>query len=175
MKTDAITKAYAALTNQERAALAFIHLCRCDELELTRVAASVPRITYTGPAIDYSECFDRLFAAASWWALEHWKAVARCTAARGGWHIMEGKNKATMEAFLFAVESWESRLMALEIALDEVGAEHGLDPEAVHKLAGCERFEPIFIESPEPEHVEAAKAELCRLMTGKNPANTGQE
>jgi hypothetical protein len=166
MKTDAIIKAYAALTNQERAALAFVHLCRDDELELTRVADSVPRVTYTGPALEYRERFDRLFTVASWWAIEHWKAFARLLAARGGWMASEDlKDKAAVTKFRLAAETWESRLLALEIALNEVGAEHGLDPEAVHKLAGCERFTPIFIESPELEHIKVAKAELCRFLT----------
>jgi hypothetical protein len=53
--------------------------------------------------------------------------------------------------------------MALKIALEDIGPEQGLDPEAVHKLAGRERFESLFIEGP-----EAAWGELCRLLTGSN-------
>lgn len=165
MKTDVITKSYASLTNKELAALAFRYLCDGNELELTRIANAVPIATYRGQDPEYLFCYDRLYNAGCFWALEHWKAQTRLLAACGGWLSMytHGNTKAAKK-LRRAAESWESRLMALEIALDEVGAVCGLDPHAVHELAGCERFEPIFIESPQPEYVEAAKAELRRLL-----------
>jgi hypothetical protein len=58
----------------------------------------------------------------------------------------------------------------LDIALDEIGPRHDLEPEAVRPAAECERFEPIFVETPEAEHVEAARRELCRLLTGAESA-----
>lgn len=172
MKTDAITRAYAVLSNRERAALAFKYLCDGDELELARVADSALRGTfpYTGPSFEYVERFDRLFTVASWWAIEHWKAFARFMTARGGAHVAyETEDWAGADRFYKAADAWESRLLALETALDAIGPEQGLDPEAVHKLAGCERFEAIFIDAPEVAHLESAKAELSGLLSGKAP------
>jgi hypothetical protein len=166
VKTDAITKSYASLTSKELAALAFHYLCDGNELELTRIAHAVPTATYRGQDPEYVFAYDRLCNAGFYWALQHWKAQTCLLAACGGWLSMDIQgNRKAANRFRRTAESWESRLMALEIALDEVGAQSGLDSEAVYKLAGCERFEPIFIESSEPEHVEAAKAELRWLLT----------
>lgn len=151
MKTDAVTRAYAGLSNKERAGLAFIHICRCDELELTRILDSLPRATYSGLPPEYLKHFGRLFTVASWWAIKYWQIFARLQAGRGGWLYMEKcGNMEAASQFLQTAKTWESLLMALETALDEVGAEYGLDPEAVHNLAECERFTPLFIETRNP-------------------------
>ncbi len=173
MKTDAITRAYAGLSNRERAALAFKYLCDGNELELTRVADSAPRgtFTYTGAHFEYGQRFDRLFAVASWWAVEHWKAFARYASAYGA--VLEAchnRDRAGVDRFLRETEAWESRLIALETALDAIGPEQGLDPEAVRKLAGCGRFDPLFLDGPEAAHLESAKAELSGLLSGRAPA-----
>ena len=103
----------------------------------------------------------------SWWAVEHWKAFARFLAARDGAHVAcEHGDRAEVKRFQRATEQWESRLLALKTALDAIGPEQGLDPEAVHKLAGCARFDPLFLNGPEAGDVEAARGELCRLLTG---------
>lgn len=167
MRTDAITRAYAGLTNQERAALAFKYLCDTNELEMARIADAVPIVSKTGMHPDYLETYDRLFLAASWWAFEHWKCYARLMACRCGRMVMEGnEDRAGVGTFQRLAESWESVLLALEIALDEVGPELGLDPDAVHKLGESQPFEPLYILSPEAGHIEQVKAALRRFFTG---------
>jgi hypothetical protein len=62
-----------------------------------------------------------------------------------------------MDGFRRATEQWGSRLLALELALEAIGPEQGLDPEAVHKLAGRGRFDPLFLDGPEMGDVEAVR------------------
>jgi hypothetical protein len=165
MKTDAITRGYAGLTNPERAALAFTYLCDGNELEMTRIMDAVPIVRKTGMHPDYLETYDRIFLAASWWAFQHWRFSARLMAARCGRMVMaDNEDRAGADKYQRIADSLESTLWGLEIALDEVGPELGLDPDAVHKLAECQPFEPMYILSPEAEHVDEAKAALRRFF-----------
>lgn len=167
MKADPITKCYAGLTLKERAALAFRYSAALDEQECMRIASTVPRVTLTGAALEYSQWFEILTRMALWWGVEHWQYKARAMAAMGAHQITSDAGKKTEAgAFLEAVRCWESRLLALDVALDAAAAEHGFDAEGVRAVSNAAPFEPIFIKEPTPEHIDQEHKVLRRLLVG---------
>jgi|GEM_PF-2911590 len=162
MKRDSLAKAYHGLTSAELADLSFKYVCDANELELTRLADAVPIVLKRGPHPDFKERYDSLFNAASWWAVERWKTEARLNASFGVYVATDDQALATKSRE--RCEAWESYLLALDIVLDDVGPVHGLDPEAVRKLAGCGRFEPMIIDEPQPRHVELYKETLRKVL-----------
>lgn len=79
------------------------------------------------------------------------------------WHEQAGDAEGA-KRYRRAAEAWESMLLSLDIALDEIGPRHGLAPEAVRLVAECDPFVPIFIEAPQPEHLEAFKAKFAKFL-----------
>jgi len=167
MRTDPIANLYHGLKNKERAALAFCYLTDTNELELKRVVAAVPLKGYMGPDAEYQAWFDGFFSLACLWAIEHWKAQSCNFAALAGVHLVLGmgeipKAKAMIEAY----ERWESRLLALDQALATVCAEHGLDPDAVRRLAGAEPFACTLNDVVVDQQYQVAmQSNLSRLLT----------
>lgn len=171
MKTDAITKCYGALSLKARAGLAFGYCAKSNELEATRITSTVPTATFTSVAAEYREWFEAYTRLTAWWGIEHWKIMARRMAALGGKMVAaewaEGGNPMPGEPFTLAAKTWESRLMALDVALNEAGAAHGFDPDAARFVAGAEPFTPVLIENPEPDDVTAAKETVARILAGE--------
>lgn len=65
--------------------------------------------------------------------------------------------------FRRATQDQESRLLALEIALDTIGP----GGDWTRKLAGAERFKPTFLAAPDTVHQARAGAELRGLLGSK--------
>jgi len=169
MRPDPIAKLYRGLNNKERAALAFRYLTDTNELELNRVVAAVPLKAYTGVDAEYRAWFDGFFNLACLWSIEHGKAETRYFAALAGIHLMLSagdidKAKTMLEANMH----WESCLLALDRALGAVCAEHGIDPDAVRRLAGVKSFVPMFDDVAVDEGYQAAmQADLSRLLPAR--------
>jgi hypothetical protein len=164
MKTD-LTKCYAGLSLKERAGLAFEYSARLDDLEVSRIVGTVPTATFTGVTAEFRRWSEAYLRLTGWWSLEHWRTMARRMSALGG---MTGASAEIERGFQVAAKAWESQLMALDRALDDAGAEHGFDPEAVRAIAGADRFMPIVIEQPEPEHVVQKRDAVARILAGQD-------
>src|SRR5574338_509983 len=165
MKQDRIAKLYERLTNKERAALAFRYMTDINELELERVAAAVPMKTYQCPDMEYQRWLDGFACMAALWAIEHWQTFSRKLAALGAMHIMIArKEPEKAQAMIEAHEKWESRLLALDRALLAICEEHGLDPDAVRRMAGADPFTPLYALEPDAEYQETMQASLSRLL-----------
>lgn len=166
MKTDAITKCYAGLSLKERAALTFRYCALENELEMSRITSTVPRVALTGPPPEYSRWFNALTRAACWWAIRHWEAEARAMAAIGGHQIAADSGDMDRAGkLLAALKKWESALLALDETLESVAAEYGFDAEAVRGFAGAERYQGMFVKEPSAEDMAYSKEALLRVLT----------
>lgn len=167
MKQDRIAKLYEGLTNKERAALAFRHMTAVNELELERVAAAVPTKTYECPDMEYQRWLNGFADMAAMWAIEHWKTYSRKLAALGALHLMIARKELDkVQAMMDAHEKWESHLLALDRALLAICEEHGIDPDAVRRMAGADPFEPVYALEPDAEYQATMQANLSRLLGG---------
>lgn len=164
MKESRINKMYEKLTNKERAVLAFRYLSDANELELKRVEGSVPIKTYDCPDVEYQFWFDGFFNMAALWSIEHWKVYSRSLTALVALHLMDNQLDK-VKSMLDAHAIWESRLLALDCALLSVCEEHGIDPDAVRRLAGTEVFSPMSADlKPDAEYQVAMRANMARLL-----------
>lgn len=164
---DRIAKLYEGLTNKERAALAFRYLIDTNELELERVSAAVPMKTYKCPDMEYRLWLGSFFDMAAMWAIEHWQTVSRMLNALVTLHVMIAcKELDKVPPMLDAVEKWESNLLALDRALLAICEEHGIDPDAVRRLAGAVPFEPVRALEPNAEYQATMQTNLSRTLWG---------
>jgi hypothetical protein len=161
MKADPITKCYAALSLKERAGLVLGYCTAGDELEAARILSTVPVVPCRSTEPEYRQWLERYIRLAAWWGMEYWRTMARRMAALGGGlHDKHGAD------FLLVARVWESRLLALDVALNEAGAQHGFDPEAVRLGTAAEPFQPLTIESPEAGDVTTMKAFIREILEG---------
>jgi hypothetical protein len=166
MKQDRITKLYGKLTNKERAALAFHHLTNVNEAELERVVATVPRETYECLDMEYRRWLNGFFDMGALWAIEHWRSYSRKLAALGELFLMARKEPDKVQDMWDTHEECESYLLALDRALLTVCEEHGIDPDAVRRMAGADPFVPMFAMEPSAEHQATMRKNLSRLLEG---------
>ena len=167
MKQDRIAKLYEGLTNKERAALAFHYMTDTNELELERVAAAVPMKLYECPDMEYQRWLNGFADMAALWAIEHWQTYSRRLAALGALHLMIARKElGKVQAMMDAHEKWESHLLALDRALLTICEEHGIDPDAVRRMAGADPFDPVYALEPDAEYQATMQANLSRLLGG---------
>lgn len=142
MNLNRIARLYDALTNRERAALAFDSLVEGNEEELENIKASIPRQTITGPVLEYSKWFDAFWNVSSYVAIEYWRIKALTHQAFCGYYILSRrdefeKSEIKFEEFI----SGHRSVLALNNALDLVCTKYGLNPEAVRKFVGMDANE----------------------------------
>jgi hypothetical protein len=161
MKADRLTKCYAALSLKERAGLVLGYCAAGDELEATRILSTVPVVPCRSAEPEYRQWLERYIRLSAWWGVEHWRTMARRMAALGG-----GLDVTHGADFMKAAWVWESRLMALDVALNEAGARHGFDPDAIRQGIAAEPFRPIVIESPDAGDVAAMNEAIREILEG---------
>jgi hypothetical protein len=165
MKTDTISKCYKGLDCKELASLAFIYCTKENKTEVERIMEAVPRATFSGPHVDYYRHANHYLIAATWWAIEHWKARYRHRLLLSAWGVFlesgnhEKANKARDDA-----RTWESYLLALDRVLDGVGAQLGLDPDSVRRFAETERFYGVSDTVPDPEILGRLESGMRNLL-----------
>ncbi len=168
MKQDRIAKLYEGLTNKERAALAFRYLTEANALEVERVAAAVPLKVYKCRDMEFRRWLDAFTDMAALWSIEHWQTYSRKLAAQVELHVMfANKEKGKVRVMIEAHEKWESHLLALDRALLAICQEHGIDPDAVRRMAGADPFDPMYALEPDAEYQATMQANLSRLLGGK--------
>ena len=141
MTEDRITKLYASLTAKQRAALMFNHWAAKDDVEVARIARSVPVLNYRGRDPQYFCWFNDFSQMASAWALLHWRGrCATLTAMWAGFAFMRQDEYEQADESFAEASQGEARLLALDAALDSMCRDHGIDPNAVRILAGTEVY-----------------------------------
>ena len=137
MRTDRVTKMYDNLTNKERAALAFHYMTDMNETELARIEATVPRHAYRCVDLEYQSWLASFVHVACVWAIEYWQTKVRKVAATGaGLHLAGRGEYEKADAWFDESNVWDSRLTALDRALEAMCEEHGVDADSVRRLAG---------------------------------------
>jgi hypothetical protein len=166
MKSNGITKLYAELTNKERAAISFRYMAEGNEIEVDRIVASVPRFTYRCPDYEYRAWLYAFFSVWSIGAMEHWQCRSRAVAAMCGAQIqLLQKQKGSVSKFIAAQQLWESRLLALDAALEAVCEEHGIDVDAMRGLTETEAYRPVSRDlTPDSEYQERTRDNIRMLL-----------
>ena len=144
MTPNRITKLYDSLTTKQRAALVFNHSGDSNEVEIRRISATIPVISYRSRDPEYFCWLNYFFEMASTWAITHWRGRCATLAAMwSGYTSTRQHNYTGAETSFQEAQQGEGRLMALDDALDAVCNDHGIDPAAVRRLAGTERYCPL--------------------------------
>lgn len=160
MKDDTITKLYAGMIDKERAALAFDYLMQGNDLELSRIGGAMPMQYFIGLPLEYRRILDNLTMVASLYAIEYWRNVAMANIYLAGLNAMSHEAVAatkhmtdeeiansddwkTWDGLLERFTSHQVMLLSLEVAIDRLCHERGINPTAMRKLAGEQHFEIV--------------------------------
>jgi hypothetical protein len=139
MKQDRIRNLYTGLTNKERAALSFRYILDANEVELLRVGDTVQLKTYRCHDAEYSDCVQGFFTLASLWGLIYWQNYSSLMASIALIHAtIAGNTTDDLNVVIGMAEYWKRRLLALNVALASICAEHGIDSDIVRRYADIE-------------------------------------
>lgn len=144
MKSDAITKGYAAITNKQRAVLYFKYVTDENELEVNRLLSSVPRKTYNMIDMEFIKWEDGFSLLAMAFAQEHWIARHGLMVAILRMKIANAKDDAWEEwdAILEEIQHQGKLLLSLDSALVAVAEQHGFDAQCVYHRARAKPYKP---------------------------------
>lgn len=163
---DRLTKAYRGLNADQSAALAFHYISEGNALEFKRLGDAVPLKDYRCPDVAYQARLDGFTRFAACWAIEHWRLRCHKAEMLGATlaAIRRGEDFEKTDDLLYAHERAESCLLALDVALAAICADHGLDAADVRRMAGTEAFKPRREGiTPDPDYLAAMRAGLARL------------
>ncbi len=160
-----LTKAYRGLNADQSAALAFHYISEGNALEFKRLGDAVPRKDYNCPDVAYQARLDGFTRFAACWAIEHWRLRCRKAEMLGAaLAASRGNDDEKADTLLDAHEQAESCLLALDVVLAAICAEHGLDAADVRRMAGAEAFKPMREGmTPDADYLAAMQAGLAQL------------
>ncbi len=166
MRQDRISKMYEGLSNKELAILSFQYMTDMNELESERVAGAVPVKSYICRDVEYRRWLDGLFNMSAQFAIEHWRTNYRNLASTMSLRFAFEANDIDKVISMLEVHSiCETRLLALDHALEAVCNEHGIDANSVRRLAGVEPFAPMCANlKPNQEYQAEMQINLARLL-----------
>ncbi len=175
MKTEGLEQLYHHLTPSELARMAF-NTNSPGSADLARIIAAVPRRQYLDLDAEYRAWSQSLYSAALIWTILHCRVHFCVMAASAGFSnaIHEGE-VAVSKTMFDELWDWESRLLAVDCALDDFCNAHGLNPETVRGIAKTERYEPIIGSNkliPNPEFREEIRQRLAEWLPPEE-ARTG--
>lgn len=162
---DRLTKAYRGLNADQSAALAFHYISEGNALEFKRLGDAVPRKDYNCPDVAYQARLDGFTRFAACWAIEHWRLRCHKAEMLGAALTASRRNDdEKADTLLDAHERAGSYLLALDVALVAVCADHGLDAADVRRMAGTEAFKPMREGmTPDADYLAAMRGGLARL------------
>ena len=131
MKKDQISNLYTQLTSKEKASLAFNYALQNDKGEVAKIMSTLGRQTYYGVPIEYHETYKKLYLLAFSYAIDYWRLVAHIQTATIVVSVAMDQNPCEFDEvnkFVQKQNKFDSMLDALEIALDEICDQHGIDP-----------------------------------------------
>ena len=133
---------YEGLTAKETATLVYSHLSRGNGAEADRIRDLVPMKVYRLPDPEHVDHFERLRRATLYYAMERWRYQAHCFAASGAMnHYCDSdsaENQERGQLCFEAWQTWETRLVSLDAALEAVCAKHGVDIADMQRMAGVD-------------------------------------
>ena len=184
MKDDTITKLYAGLTDKERAALAFDYLIPGNDIEIQRIQSAMPDQHFSGLPREYRQTFDGFLHVALFYALEYWRQVAMANIYLAGLNAMSGKiTEATkhmpndeisqnaqyqeFDAMLKLHSGHEVMLLSLEVSIDQISTDYGLNPASLRSMVGAQCYTIIGTQPGQPdlEPDPAIVAQLVKMWT----------
>ncbi|MHB8622072.1 MAG: hypothetical protein ACYC9J_00440 [Sulfuricaulis sp.] len=176
MKPD-IENMYDRLTPRELAAIAFHYYATPGdtERELQQIYDAVPRRDYSGLDLEFKNWDIAFIGFATTWSLLYWQVRCRDMALMGYWLGVQAQKDKTHVIPLIDYALWEiaGQLLALDRVLEDICAEHGIDPADVRWIADTEPYKPIIKSDkliPNPELREELHAKLSQLFPGHKPA-----
>ena len=115
-----------------------------DDIEVERIARSMPIVNYRGRDPQHLRWLNDFSEMASAWATLHWRGrCATPTVMWAGYAFMRQDEYEQAYELFEAASQGEARLLAVDAALDSLCTDHGIDPNAVRKLAGTETYQQI--------------------------------
>lgn len=186
MKNATITKLYAGLTDKELAALAFDYMMQDNEIEMKRIQAAMPEQYFVGSPPEFRRTFHGFLHISMLYAIEYWRQVAMANIYLAGLSAMSKQTiEATKhlsdeeivnsteyqewEATLKMFETHEIMLLSMEVAIDELSADHGLNPQSLRGMAGEKCYTIIGTRPDKPDREpNAAIAAKFRKMWAEN-------
>jgi len=132
MRPKDISRSYEKLTSAEKAVLAFKILPSRNEREMLALTTTIPKLNYVSLDNEFVGRLDRMVLAAEVWSVEHWRFAHHAMAAL--YLDREGVEPP------HTASHWNQLLIALDIALADLEASHGLDAGAVREMAGTKPY-----------------------------------
>lgn len=140
--TDTLTKLYAGLSDEERGKLAYAYMVQGNDLEMKRIASTMPEQYFVGLPYGYRRMFHSLTNLMMSYAVAYWQQVSKCQAFMSATmsliHDDDPKAYLPMKQRLQAAETV---LLAIEQAFDDVCLDHGLDRDLMRGMAGHRFYE----------------------------------
>ncbi|MHB8391724.1 MAG: hypothetical protein ACYDBH_19455 [Acidobacteriaceae bacterium] len=165
MKSENFSKLYAVMTPKELAVLAFNHIGATDNSEVTRIERAVPRRTYQIADHEFRLWSFSIGSLSQVFGLWHWQyrfqVMEAAHALRFPEPVPEGLDA---ESILGRIKDAESLLLALDRVLDELCAEHGIDPSKVRSSSSAEPYQPVTETEAKVEHIEFLRGHLRALL-----------
>jgi hypothetical protein len=98
--------------------------------------------------------------------MEHWQCRFRAMATLYGAQIrLRQERMGDVSKYLDAHELWESRLLALDAALDAVCKEHGVDVDTLRRFTDTEVYRPMSRDlKPDAEYQKRTQDDFRSLI-----------
>ncbi len=167
MKNDHITKLYTALTDKERATLAFTYRTQHNAIEQGRIEAAMPMQNFVGLPLEYRSWAYNLQNLSLLYAIEYWRQVSLAQAMMGGVTatLHQTDDPSEWKPMISHFEAAEARLLSLELAFDAVCMEHGLDSDTMRGMAGNQFYQVVHHDlTPDADFMAGVRASFSELM-----------
>ncbi|MBU6995841.1 hypothetical protein [Ferrovum myxofaciens] len=143
-----IAKLYEKMTSDELATVALKAVCANDLEEGRRIAGFVPRVSYIGNDLAYTQKIEGFFGMAEFFTKTFWfvrfkREESFSQALAFAMHPEADTEGAALSFIIQNLFKYESWLMALDGALDAVCLGANLDPDEVRMLESIERLVPM--------------------------------
>ncbi len=164
MNTRKFSKIYESMDYKQQAAITFKFLSEGKTDEADKVFDSVPVALYECIEQKYMQRLQGLMYMSDYWAVNFWKAYAKHLAVIVGFRMfMEKGDRETALDLIGKSDDWRAKIVALELVLDRMEIEHGVDAEAVRRFAGTP--EGIFErDDPDEEYLKETERDLIQLI-----------
>jgi len=140
MKQTSINKIYENLSNKELANLVFNTIPSKNTQKIDKLVSLVPIKKYSCVDFEYRDHLDRILRMAYTWSIWHWQLKSELNAKFSVWLMRVIVAEESISTTLEDYQECESRLLALDLALDEICSKNGIDASTVRKLANTEPF-----------------------------------
>lgn len=121
-----LSKLYGQMTAREKAELVFQLMATRDEVEINKIAETIPRKTYTMPDLEYKDRLELFFNMGLIWAFEYQQCLTKI------FSVLFHNNTAKNEKLDISIHIRKERCLHIALARLE---KFGLRREGVYSLA----------------------------------------